>query len=67
MACCITSKNGGTGPCERDWEDVKYIADGERFNLGKSLKNRAIIFATECLKEARTENEVAKPIQKTNK
>ena len=61
VACRVTSKNGGIGVCERGWGDVKYIADGKRFNLGESIEDRAIIYTTARLKEARIRNEVAKP------
>ena len=60
VACRVTSKNGGIGPCERGWGDVKYIADGKRFNLGDSIEDRSIIFTTARLREARIRNEVAK-------
>lgn len=60
IACRVTSKNGGIGPCERGWGDVKYIADGKRFNLGESLENRSIIYTTARLREARIKNEFGK-------
>ena len=41
--------------------DVKYVATGKRFNLsGQSFENRAIIYTTARLKEARIRNQVAK-------
>ena len=60
VACRVTSKNGGIGVCERGWGDVKYVADGKRFNLGASIEDRAIIYTTARLKEARIRNEVTK-------
>ena len=61
VACRVASKNGGIGPCERVSGDVKYITDGERFDLSEeSIKNRAIIYTMARLKEAVIKNEVAK-------
>ena len=38
VVCRVTSKNGDIGVCERGWGDVKYVADGKRFNWENLLR-----------------------------
>lgn len=54
VACRVTSKTLGIGPCERNWAGVKNIKSGKRINIGgESLEKRSILYATALINDAR--------------
>ena len=54
VACRVTSKTLGIGPCERNWASVKNIKTGKRVNLGgESLEKRSVLYATALVNDAR--------------
>lgn len=54
VACRVTSKTLGIGPCERNWASVKNIKTGKRVNLGgESLEKRSVLYATALINDAR--------------
>lgn len=54
VACRVTSKTLGIGPCERNWAAVKNIKTGKRVHLGgDSLEKRAVLYASALIHDAR--------------
>ncbi len=54
VACHVTSKTLGIGPCERNWAGVKNIKTGKRVDLcGDSLEKRAVLYASALINDAR--------------
>ncbi len=54
VACCVTSKTLGIGPCEQNWAAVKNIKTGKRVHLGSdSLEKRAVLYASALINDAR--------------
>jgi hypothetical protein len=54
VACRVTSKTLGIGPCERNWVSVKNIKRGKQVNLGgESLEKRSVLYATALVNDAR--------------
>ena len=54
VACRVTSKTLGIGPCEQNWAAVKNIKTGKRVHLdGDSLEKRAVLCASALIRYAR--------------
>ena len=54
VACRVTSKTLGVGPCERNWAAVKNVKTGKRQNLGgDSVERRSILYSTALINVAR--------------
>ena len=58
VACRVTSKVLGIGPCERGWGDVKTIKTGMRSHMsGDSVEKRTILYSTALVNQARIKRE----------
>ena len=58
IACEVTSKNLGMGPCERNWGGVKGIKTGNKVRIrGDNVNKRAIIYTSALVNEARMRKE----------
>ena len=54
VACRVTSKTLGIGPCEQNWAAVKNIKTGKRVHLGSdSLEKWAVLYASALINGAR--------------
>ena len=63
VACRVTSKTLGVGPCERNWAAVKNVKTGKRQNLGgDSVERRSILYSTALINEARLHREANEKI-----
>ena len=63
VACRVTSKTLGVGPCERDWAAVKNVKMGKRQNLGDvSVEKWSILYLTALISELRLYREANETI-----
>ena len=54
VACRVTSKTLGIGPCERKWASVKNIKTGSKLiSGGESSEKRSVLYATALINDAR--------------
>ena len=54
VACRVTSKTLGIGPCERSWGDVKNIKTGKRSHIsGETVEKRTILYSSALMNTAR--------------
>ena len=54
VACRVTSKGLGIGPCERQWGDVKQMCTGKRSAISSErLEKQAILFGDHSIRTAR--------------
>jgi len=64
VACRVTSKTLGIGPCERNWAAVKNIKSGKRINLGgESVEKQALLHATSLINDARVKRKKYESIE----
>ena len=66
VACRVTSKTLGIGPCERNWSAVKKIKTGKRVNLGgDSTEKRSVLYATALINDARIKKKAHEMLEAT--
>ena len=66
VACRVTSKTLGIGPCEQNWTAVKNIKTGMRVRLGgDSLEKRAVLYASALINDARIKKKCNENIEAT--
>lgn len=59
VACRVTSKTLGIGPCERVWGDLKTIKDGKRKHLGgASTEKRTVLYSSAKINQARIKRDI---------
>ena len=59
VACRVTSKGLGIGPCERQWGDVKQMCSGKRSAISSErLEKQAVLFGNHSICRARIKRNI---------